>query len=86
MISLNFPKVPVPNRVAELVLDAIPESACESAMDAENALREIGRLRPLTSDEDRADREGALSQLAKANKTLAAHHPQFVVSPWGRAA
>ncbi|MGW6557963.1 hypothetical protein [Streptomyces hydrogenans] len=85
MISLNFPKVPVPNRVAELVLDAIPESACESAIDAENALREIGRLRPLVSIEDRADYEAALGRLAAANKTLAAHHPRFVVSPWGRA-
>lgn len=86
MISLNLPKVPVPHQVAELMLATMPESACEAALEAESAVRELGRLRPLASDEDHADREDALSRLAAANKTLAAIHPRFVITPWERAA
>ncbi|GGU84589.1 hypothetical protein GCM10010275_19560 [Streptomyces litmocidini] len=78
MIALRLTPVPIPYRVAEMVLDTMPESVCQAAIDAENALREIGRLRPLASDEDRQDHEGALAELARANKTLAAHHPAFV--------
>ncbi|MFD6361360.1 hypothetical protein ACFWFX_16120 [Streptomyces roseolus] len=86
MISLNLPKVPVPHQVAELMLATMPESVCEAAVEAESAVRELGRLRPLASDEDRADREDELGRLALANKTLAAYSPRFVIGPWERAA
>lgn len=78
--------VPMPHRVAELVLDAMPEPVCQAVIVAEDALREVGRFRPLTSDEDRADYEAELCRLALANKTLAAHHPRLIVAPWERAA
>ncbi|MFJ5785399.1 hypothetical protein [Streptomyces hydrogenans] len=86
MITMNLPQVPVPPRVVELVLDTLPEDACQAAMEAEGAVREIGRLRPLASDEDWADREAELGRLAAANKVLAAHHPWLIVTPGERAA
>ncbi|MFD3333580.1 hypothetical protein ACFWV1_13175 [Streptomyces sp. NPDC058700] len=79
MISLQLPQVPIPTRVVELVMDAIPESICEEVYAAEDAKREVLRFRPLASDEDRADLETALADLARANKILAAYDPRFIV-------
>ncbi|MFC8009091.1 hypothetical protein [Streptomyces cinereoruber] len=71
--------VPVPNRIVQMIGHSIPLPVIEAEFAAGDALREIGRLRPLGSVEDRQDYEAALGQLARANKTLAAHHPAFVV-------
>ncbi|MBX9425491.1 hypothetical protein [Streptomyces lateritius] len=58
---------------------AIPLHVLQAEVDADAEVREIGRLRPLAHDEDRQDFEAGLGRLARANKTLAAHHPAFVV-------
>ncbi|MFE9738881.1 hypothetical protein [Streptomyces sp. NPDC006477] len=79
MITLAPTGVPVPGRVVELVMDAIPESIRQEIYDAEDAKREVLSFRPLAADEDRADREDALGRLARANKTLAAYNPRFMV-------
>lgn len=86
MIAFRLASVPMPHRVVELTLDALPEPVCEAVMAAEDSLRELRRLRPLASAEDRADREAELGRLAAANKTLAAHYPNLIVTPWERAA
>ncbi|MER7623877.1 hypothetical protein [Streptomyces sp. NPDC126503] len=78
--------VPLTPRIVELVVDSLPESVRQAVMDAEDAVREIRRYRPLASDEDRADREFELARLAAANKQLAAHHPNLIVTGWERAA
>lgn len=83
---LQLVPVPMPHRVAEMVLGAVPEPVCQAAVAAEDALREIGRFRPLASAEDRADFETELGRLAAANKTLAAHHPSLTIAAWERAA
>ncbi|GHG15492.1 hypothetical protein [Streptomyces filamentosus] len=86
MITFRLASVPMPHRVAEMVLAAMPEPVCQAVMETEDALREIGRLRPLASADDRVDFEAELGRLAAANKTLAAHHPNLIVAPWERAA
>ena len=86
MISLNLPEVPTPGHIDDLIAAAIPPLVLQAAIEANDSLREIGRLRPLVSIEDRVDFEAELGRLAARNKTLAACHPRFVVSPWGRAA
>lgn len=79
--------VPIPNRVFELVQDAFPEPICQSVMDAEDAAREIARFRPVSGAllglEDQADREAALSRLARANKVLGAYNPGLIVKAGG---
>lgn len=79
MIALQLPQVPIPDRVVELVMSAIPESICHEVYAAEDAKREVLRFRPLAADEDRADREAALADLARANKVLAAYNPMLIV-------
>ncbi|MEU7032672.1 hypothetical protein ABZ958_03175 [Streptomyces sp. NPDC046237] len=79
MITLQLPKVPMPSRVFELVMDAIPEPVCQAVYAAEDAKREVLRYRPLVCDEDRADREAALARMARENKTLAKFNPGLIV-------
>lgn len=78
--------VPIPDRVAALIGSCIPPHILQAEFDADCAAREVRRFRgPRLCDEDRADREQALSELARANKILAAHHPRLTVrpgSPW----
>lgn len=80
--------VPVPGRVVDLIEDAFPESICQTVFAAADARREVLSKRPrfsaLLDDEDRADRESALSRLAAANKVLAAYNPLLILKP-GRA-
>ena len=78
--------VPVPNRIAQMIGITIPSAVIEAEFAAGVELREIGRLRPLASVEDWADREAELGRLAAANKVLAAYHPRFIVTPGERAA
>ncbi|THA67128.1 hypothetical protein E6P78_15920 [Streptomyces sp. A0958] len=78
--------VPIPDRIAALIGSCIPVHVLRAEFDAACAAREVRRFRgPRLGIEDQADREQALSELARANKVLAAHHPRLVVrpgSPW----
>ncbi|MER5276564.1 hypothetical protein ABT025_12505 [Streptomyces sp. NPDC002809] len=78
--------VPIPDRIAALIGSCIPAHILEAEFAAECAAREVRRFRgPRLGIEDQADREQALSELARANKVLSAHHPRLAVrpgSPW----
>ncbi|WP_299534733.1 hypothetical protein [uncultured Streptomyces sp.] len=72
--------VPIPDSVAALIGSCLPEHILRAEVDAACAEREILRFRgPRLGIEDQADREQALSDLARANKVLAAHHPRLTV-------
>ncbi|ARI51303.1 MULTISPECIES: hypothetical protein [Streptomyces] len=74
--------VPIPDRVAALIGSCIPPHILEAEFEADCAAREVRRFRgPRLADEDRADREQALAELARANKLLSAHHPRLAVGP-----
>ncbi|MEU9360459.1 hypothetical protein AB0M10_27770 [Streptomyces sp. NPDC051840] len=76
--------VPIPDRVAALIGSCTPAHILQAEFDADCAAREVRRFRgPRLDAEDQADREQALSELARANKVLSAHHPHFVVRPYG---
>lgn len=76
--------VPIPDRVAALIGACIPPRVLQAEFEADCAAREILRFRgPRLCAEDQADREQALSELARANKVLAAHHPSLPVRPGG---
>ncbi|GGZ22681.1 hypothetical protein [Streptomyces nitrosporeus] len=76
--------VPIPDRVAALIGSCTPPHVLRAEFEAVCAAREVRRFRgPLLCVEDRADREQALSDLARANKVLAAHHPALPVRPGG---
>jgi len=72
--------VPIPDRIAALIGACTPAHILQAEFDADSAAREVRRFRgPRLGIEDQADREQALSELARANKVLAAHHPRLVV-------
>ncbi|MFI6638219.1 hypothetical protein [Streptomyces sp. NPDC050504] len=65
----------------------IPERVLRAEYEAECAAREVYGFRGIRGPlgaEDRADRESALAELARANKVLAAHNPGLVVRPLAR--
>lgn len=76
--------VPIPDRVAALIGSCMPIDILQAEIDAECAVREVHRFRGPLCAEDRADREYALSTLARANKILAAYNPRLTIRP-GRA-
>ena len=71
--------VPVPDAVAMMIGTSIPLPVLQAEIDAFGEAREIRRLRPLDSAEDRQDFEDALGRLARANKTLGAYSPRLIV-------
>ncbi|MFF3729340.1 hypothetical protein ACFYXM_03165 [Streptomyces sp. NPDC002476] len=74
--------VPIPDRVVALIGSCFPPHILRAGLDAACAAREVRRFRgPRLCVEDRADREQALGELARANKILAAHHPGLPVRP-----
>jgi hypothetical protein len=79
--------VPIPDRIAALIGSCMPIHILQAEIDVEFAAREVRRFRPslgaLLDDEDRADRESALSRLAAANKILAAYNPLLILKPGG---
>ncbi|MEU0393877.1 hypothetical protein ABZ208_14040 [Streptomyces sp. NPDC006208] len=75
--------VPIPDRVAVLIGGCMPAHVLQAEIEAEYAALEIGRFRPLSSDEDRQDREDALARMARANKVLAAYNPRLIVKAGG---
>lgn len=75
--------VPIPDSVASLIGNCMPIHILQAEVDAEMAKREALLFRPLASDDDRADREYALADLARANKVLAAYNPRLIVRHGG---
>jgi len=79
--------VPIPDSVASLIDSCMPVHVLQAEIDAECAKREALHYRPsfgpLLDNEDRADREYALADLARANKVLAAYHPLLIVRAGG---
>ncbi|WP_328941588.1 hypothetical protein OG259_07895 [Streptomyces sp. NBC_00250] len=71
--------VPIPDAVATLIGLSLPRPVLQAEIDAFGEVREIRRLRPLNSAEDRQDFEAALGRLARANKTLGAYGPRLIV-------
>jgi hypothetical protein len=83
VIAIDFPEVPMPDRIAQMIGGGLPIHILQAEMDAEVLAAEIRTLRPLASVEDRADREDRLAALARANKTLAAYNPGLLVKAGG---
>lgn len=78
MIALSLPAVPVPDRIAVLIAEQIPEHVLRAEVEATNQAYSIGLCR---RPEYAESREWALGELARANKTLAAYNPGLVVTP-----
>ncbi|MEU1278176.1 hypothetical protein [Streptomyces sp. NPDC005805] len=81
MTASDLVPVPIPDRVAVLIGSCMPPHVLNAEIEAECAAREVGRFRGPLCTEDRADREYALSALARANKVLAAWNPGLTVRP-----
>lgn len=75
--------VPIPDSVAAMIGSCMPLGVLHAEVDAECAAREVRRFRGPLCPEDQADREHALSTLARANKVLAAYNPGLVLRPGG---
>lgn len=72
--------VPIPDRIAALIGSCTPAHILQAEFEADCAAREVRRFRgPRLGIEDQADREQALSELARANKVLSARHPHLAV-------
>ncbi|MFE3324412.1 hypothetical protein [Streptomyces sp. NPDC059176] len=84
MTASNIVPVPIPDSVAALIGSCMPTGVLQAEIDAECAAREALRFRAPFCSEDQADREHALSVLARANKVLAAYNPRLVLRPGGR--
>lgn len=79
--SSNTPvPVPIPDRVAVLIGRQIPERVLQAEREAENAAYIVRLCR---SPRNAEARETALSDLARANKVLAAYSPKLVVTAGG---
>ena len=83
MIALHLPAVPIPDRVAVLIGSQVPEHVLQAEMEATNQAYCISLCR---KPELAEAREYALSELHRANKVLAKHHPRLPVRPNGVAA
>ncbi|TXS47821.1 hypothetical protein [Streptomyces sp. t39] len=81
MTASNLVPVPIPDRVAVMIGSCMPTHVLHAEIEAECAAREVHRFRGPLCTEDRADREHALSALARANKVLAAYNPGLTVRP-----
>lgn len=75
--------VPIPDRVAALIGSCMPERVLVAEMEADSAAREMGLLLSPLRGEQAADRERLLSEVARANKVLAAYNPRLMVLPGG---
>jgi hypothetical protein len=79
VIALQLPTVPIPDAVATMIGLSLPRPVLQAEIDAFGEAREIHRLCPLDSAEDRQDFEAALGRMARANKTLGAYNPLLIV-------
>ena len=72
--------VPIPDAVAILIGQQMPEHVLRAEIEAENQAYNVRLCRtPLT----REAREYALADMARANKTLAAYNPGLIVRAGG---
>ncbi|MFJ8583684.1 hypothetical protein ACIRD2_03350 [Streptomyces sp. NPDC093595] len=76
----------MPDRITQMIGTRIPLPVLQAEMDAEFAASDAARYHApvgaaLLRHEDQADREQALAELHRANKTLAAHNPGLIVTP-----
>ncbi|MFE7133452.1 hypothetical protein ACFVIM_21605 [Streptomyces sp. NPDC057638] len=78
MIAPTLVPVPIPDRVAAMIGSCMPHHVLRAEIEADCAMREL--YRPSLSS-GRADREYALSVLARANKVLGAYNPRLIVRP-----
>ena len=74
--------VPIPDAVAVLIGQQIPERVLRAEVEAVNQAYNITLCR---APQYREAREGCLSNLARANKTLAAFDPRLIVRAGGAA-
>lgn len=80
MIAFPATAVPVPDRVASLIGSCMPLPIMQARHDAREAAITVSRCRtPYTQEA----RERALSQLASANKVLAAYNPRLILKAGG---
>lgn len=70
--------VPIPDRVAVLIGDCIPERILQAEIAAEAAAYSVRVCRTRFT---RVAREYALADLARANKVLAAYNPGMILRP-----
>lgn len=70
--------VPIPDSVAVLIGQQIPERVLRAEVEATNQAYSVGLCR---KPENAEAREYALAGLARANKTLAAWNPNLIVTP-----
>lgn len=84
---IAFPKLvaDTPDAVTDLIGGCMPASVLHAEIKAECTKREVLRFRAplgtaLLDNDDRADREYALADLARANKILAAYNPGLIVT------
>ncbi|MEU5164561.1 hypothetical protein AB0G74_33750 [Streptomyces sp. NPDC020875] len=75
--------VPIPDRVAALIGSCMPTHVLTAEMAADSAMREMSLLRAPLPGPAWADRERLLSEVARANKVLAAYNPRLMVLPDG---
>lgn len=76
MITLQLLKVPVPDAVAAMIGQQIPEHVLQAEVEAMNLAYNIELCRGPRYAEAR---ETCLSDLARVNKTLAAWDPRLIV-------
>lgn len=63
-------RIPCPPAVGVLKARMTPQRVLDAVGLVDDAEREIGRLRPLKSDEDRQDMEMAIAAWSRADKVL----------------
>lgn len=78
--STRLVPVPIPDSVAVLIGSQMPKPVIEAEVAAENAAYNIRLCRAPQYTEAR---EHCLSDLARANKLLAAYNPRLMVRPAG---
>ncbi|MFE6785129.1 hypothetical protein ACFVFF_23020 [Streptomyces sp. NPDC057680] len=76
MITLQLPKVPIPDAVATLIGRQIPDRVLAAEVEAMNLAYNITLCR---GDRYREAREQCLADLARVNKTLAQFDPRLIV-------
>ncbi|MFF3286539.1 hypothetical protein [Streptomyces sp. NPDC003023] len=64
-----------------MIGSCMPNHILQAEIEAECAASEVSLFRGPLRTEDRAEREHALSALARANKVLAAYDPRLTVGP-----
>jgi len=80
MIAMTFPRVPVPDAVAVQIGSQLPPHVLEAERKAATAAYSFGLARGARYEESR---QWLLSEIAAANKVLAAYDPRLIVRNGG---